>query len=69
MRQRPETPQTIAELDVALINYQPIQHIFKDTVTSDDGYKAIIFTSDALLQALVDATEIFMDGTFSVSKN
>ncbi|XP_018300267.1 uncharacterized protein [Mycetomoellerius zeteki] len=66
LRQRPETPQTIAELDVALINYQPIQHIFKDTVTSDDGYKAIIFTSDALLQALVDATEIFMDGTFSV---
>lgn len=64
---RPETPRTIAELDVALINYQPVQHIFKGTVLSDQGYRAVIFTNDALLDALVTTTEIYMDGTFSVS--
>lgn len=67
LRRRPETPQTITELDTILINYQPVQNIFKGTVLSDDGYRAIIFTSDALLDTLVAATEIYMDGTFSVS--
>lgn len=67
LRRRPEIPQTVAELDMILINYQPVQNIFKGTVLSDDGYRAIIFTSDALLDTLVAATEIYMDGTFSVS--
>ncbi|CAL1672531.1 unnamed protein product [Lasius platythorax] len=29
IRHRPETPQTIAELEVALMNYQPIERIYK----------------------------------------
>jgi len=32
LRRRPETPKTIIKLDVALMNYQPVQHIFKSTV-------------------------------------
>jgi len=32
LRRRPETPKTIAELDMTLINYQPVQRIFKDIV-------------------------------------
>lgn len=67
LRRRPETPATIAELDIALRNYQPIRHIFKDTILSDDGFRAVIFTSDALLDCLVSTTEIYMDGTFKVS--
>jgi len=67
LRRRPETPKSIAELDVALINYQPVQHIFKGTVLSDENHRAVIFTSDVLLDALATATEIYMDGTFSVS--
>ncbi|XP_071577753.1 uncharacterized protein [Temnothorax nylanderi] len=66
LRRRPETPQTIVELDLLLINYQPVQYIFKGTVVSDEGYRAVIFTSDALLDALVKSKEIYMDGTFSV---
>lgn len=68
LRRRPETPPTIVELDVALRNYRAVQHIFKGTILSNDGFRAIIFTSDALLDCLVSATEIYMDGTFKVSK-
>lgn len=67
LRRRPETPHTIVELDVALMNYQAVQHIFKGTVLSDDGYRAVIFTSDALINVLASTTEIYMDGTFKVS--
>lgn len=67
LRRRPETPRTIAELDLILMNFQPVQHIFKGTILSDDGHRAIIFTSDALLDSLVATKEIYMDGTFSVS--
>lgn len=67
LRRRPETPQTIAELDLILINYQPVQNIFKGTVVSEEGYRAVIFTSDVLLDALTESKEIYMDGTFSVS--
>ncbi|XP_067209981.1 uncharacterized protein [Linepithema humile] len=65
-RRKLELPQTITEFDLILSNYQPVQHIFKGTVTSDEGYKAVIFTSDVLLNTLVTATEIYIDGTFSV---
>ncbi|XP_036143828.1 uncharacterized protein LOC105838291 [Monomorium pharaonis] len=66
LRQRPETPQTIVELDVVLKNYPPVQYIFKGIILSDDGYRAVIFASDALLDLLVSTTEIYMDGTFKV---
>jgi len=66
-RHRPEIPQTIAELEIALMNYRPIERIYKGTVLSDNGYRAVLFTTDALLDVLATATEIFMDGTFSVS--
>jgi len=66
-RNRPETPQTIAELEIALINYRPIERFYKGTVLSDNGYRAVLFTTDSLLDILATATEIFMDGTFSVS--
>ncbi|XP_039310405.1 uncharacterized protein LOC120358855 [Solenopsis invicta] len=65
-RRKPEIPQTITEFELTLINYQLVQHIFKGTVISDEGYKAFIFTSDVLLNTLVTATEIYIDGTFSV---
>lgn len=67
LRRRPETPQTIVQLDEALKNYQPVQHIFKGTILSDDGYRAVIFTSDALLDVFESTMEIYMDGTFKVS--
>jgi len=66
IRHRPETPQTIVELEVALMNYS-IERFYKDTILSDNGYRAVLFTTDILLNALAAATEIFMNGTFSVS--
>ncbi|XP_067214375.1 uncharacterized protein [Linepithema humile] len=66
IRQRPKIPQTIDELEIKLMNYRAMERIYKGTVLSDNGYRAVLFTTDALLNALVAATEIFMDGTFSV---
>ncbi|XP_024891324.1 uncharacterized protein LOC112467093, partial [Temnothorax curvispinosus] len=66
IRHRPETPQTIDEFEMALRNYRPVEYIYKGIALSDNGYKAIIFTSEALLDALTASTEIYMDGTFSV---
>ncbi|XP_039302646.1 uncharacterized protein LOC105206370 [Solenopsis invicta] len=66
LRKRPEIPRTVAELEMILSNYEPIRHIYKGTVVSDEGYRAVIFTSDALLNALAESKEIYIDGTFSV---
>jgi len=65
---RPETPQTIAELEIALINYRPIERFYKGTVLSDNGYRAVLFTTDSLLDVLATATEIFMDGMYIFGK-
>lgn len=67
VRHRPETPRTITALEEALMNYQPVKDIYKGTVLSDNGYRAVLFTNDTLLDALAAATEIYMDGTFAVS--
>ncbi|XP_067204809.1 uncharacterized protein [Linepithema humile] len=66
MRHRPETPQTIVGLEIALMNYRPMERIYKGTVLSNNGYRAVLFTTNALLDALAAASDIFMDGTFSV---
>lgn len=44
-----------------------MQNIRKETVITTDGNTAIIFSTDHLLQALSSTTEIYVDGTFSVS--
>jgi len=66
LRRRPETPKTIAELDVALINYQPYN------VSLKVRYCQMRIIEQLYLQVtfywtLATATEIYMDGTFSVS--
>lgn len=67
MRHRPEIPKTIADLEITLRDYPPIEQFYKGTVLSDNGYRAVLFSTDMLLESLVTATELFMDGTFSVS--
>lgn len=67
MRHRPEIPKIIADLETTLRGYLPIQRFYQGTVLSDNGYRAVLFSTDMLLDSLVTATELFMDGTFSVS--
>ncbi|KAM0724354.1 hypothetical protein ACS0PU_013217 [Formica fusca] len=65
-KSRPKLPQSIAMLADELNNYIPITHIYKRSLTANDGKKALPFSNDKLLQALESSTEIFCDGTFSV---
>lgn len=67
VRHKPETPQTIVELEIALRNYPLVERFYKGTILSDNGYRAVLFSTDTLLSTLVEATELFTDGTFSVS--
>jgi len=50
-----------------LSTYGSLQRFYKGNVTSVDGKKALIFTSDELLQELQKSTELYVDGTFNVS--
>lgn len=67
IKNRPKLPQSIDILADELNNYIPISDIYKGSVTANDGNKALFFSNDKLLQALNSSTEIFCDGTFSVS--
>ena len=63
----PKIPENIRQLAQELSNYVPVQTTYKGYATSADGGTAIIFSTDALLQELAAAKEIFEDGTFTVN--
>lgn len=67
IKSRPKVPQSIAALAAELNHYTPISHIYKGCVTASDEKKALLFSDDKLLNALELSTEIYCDGTFSVS--
>lgn len=69
MKTRPSVPDTLATLYNILKNSDIIPNISKENIITVNGKTAIILSTDYLLQALSSATEIYVDGTFSVSKN
>lgn len=64
---RPSLPRDMETLAVSLSTYIPVKRLYKGSVTSIDGKIALIFTSDALLHELGKSTELYVDGTFTVS--
>ncbi|XP_067213475.1 uncharacterized protein [Linepithema humile] len=66
IKSRSKLPQSIAMLADQLKYYTSINHIYKGCVTASDGKKALLFSSDKLLQALESSSEIFCDSTFNV---
>lgn len=66
-KSRPSVPDTLTSLYNILQNSDLIQNIYKENITTTDGKTAIILSTNYLLQALSSATEIYVDGTFSVS--
>lgn len=67
IKSRPSIPDTLALLYNILQNSDIMQNIYKESITTIDGKTAIILSTDYLLKALSSATEIYVDGTFSVS--
>jgi len=67
MKSRPPVLDTLASLQNILENCDIIKDMYKESVTTNDGKTAIILSSNYLLEALSSATEIYVDGTFSVS--
>lgn len=67
LKSRPPIPDTLALLYDILENSGIMQNIYKESLITTDGKTAIIFSTNYLLQALSSATNIYVDGTFSVS--
>ncbi|XP_067210206.1 uncharacterized protein [Linepithema humile] len=65
-KNQPSVPNTLASLYDILQSSDIIQNIYKENVITSDGKNAIILSTNYLLQALSSATEIYVDGTFSV---
>ena len=65
-KQWPTLPRSLHELGLALYEYAPLQEMFRCMIDAEDGNRILIFTSDALLGALQQSQELYMDGTFSV---
>jgi len=57
----------MGKLKDCLLKYEPLKEIYKGNVISTNNEIAIIFSTDVLLIALAASTEIYVDGTFSVS--
>ncbi|XP_071646598.1 uncharacterized protein [Temnothorax longispinosus] len=66
IKQRPPIPHTFQALCTDLIKYEWIKEFYKGNVVAQDGSRAVIFSSDKLLEIIQQAQEIFVDGTFSV---
>lgn len=64
---QPSVPETLASLNDTLHNSYILRNIWKESVTFDNDKTAIILSTNYLLEALSSATEIYVDGTFSVS--
>lgn len=67
MKLRPSLPKDMETLAMKLSTYGPLERFYKGYVTCNDGKKALIFTSNELLQELQKSTELYVDGTFNVS--
>ncbi|XP_025997504.1 uncharacterized protein LOC105203516 [Solenopsis invicta] len=65
-KQRPSVPHSFEALSSELYKCAWIKEYYKGSVIADDGSMAVIFSSDALINSLKTATEIFVDGTFYV---
>ena len=65
-KNQPPLPDTLASLYDILKNSDKIPNIYKENITAN-GKTAIILSTNYLLQALSSTTEIYVDGTFSVS--
>ncbi|XP_070168539.1 uncharacterized protein [Polyergus mexicanus] len=62
---RPSLPKDMETLAVNFSTYGPLERFYKGNVTCNDGKKALIFTSNELLQELQKSTELYVDGTFN----
>lgn len=64
---RPTVPETLASLRDIVEKSEIMKDIYQGSVVSNNDKIAIILSTTRLLQGLSSATEIYVDGTFSVS--
>lgn len=64
---QPLIPNTLASLYNVLQNYDIMQNFYKENIITSDGTVAILLSTNDLLETLYSTTEIYVDGTFSVS--
>lgn len=67
IKHRPSLPTNFLSLQTQLDIYEPLKNIYKGKAISVNDEIAFIFSTDVLLKELASSTEMFLDGTFSVS--
>lgn len=67
-KNRPSVPESLTAASYYLTNNKCFESIYKGSVHSSDGKTAIILSTSQLLRELALSSEIFVDGTFAVSK-
>ncbi|XP_071575450.1 uncharacterized protein [Temnothorax nylanderi] len=66
LKLRPSLPRDMETFIRTLSTYEPLEQFYKGHVICSDGKKALIFTSNELLQELQKSTELYVDGTFHI---
>lgn len=64
---KPPVPNSFASLSLELEKYEACKDFYKGSVIAEDGSMALLFSINELLNALNESTELFVDGTFSVT--
>lgn len=67
IKYKPLFPVNFLGLHTKLQTYKPLNSIYKGKATSVKNETALIFSTDILLKELAASTEMYLDGTFSVS--
>lgn len=68
MKSRPPTPYTLVSLRDMLERSDMLKDFYKRSIITTSGSIAIILSTNDLIDALSSTTEIYVDGTLSVSK-
>lgn len=63
---KPPVPNSFASLSLEVEKYDACKDIYKGNVIAEDGSMGLLFSTNELLNALNESTELFVDGTFSV---
>lgn len=64
---KPPVPNSFASLSLELEKYEACKDVYKGNVIAEDGSMGLLFSNNDLLNGLNETTELFVDGTFSVT--
>ena len=62
----PRMPNNLQELCQVIAQFEPIRSFYRGSCVGADNLLALVFIHEHMLDAIKDATVLFIDGTFDV---